>query len=189
MKTLKILLLIIPVTIFLSSCGGDDPMDDPASMSGLQDEWTAISLDINVTSTLTLPVGSTETVTEIIGTDFDYDLTFGESDWTTNGGYTYSAKVSLDDMELSTSNVPVTGVSGSGNYTTEDDQMIIDGSFFEIEENGMTNSSVFEGEQKATFEINEDDQLVFTQDETVEQTQQGFTSISRITSTSIWERK
>lgn len=192
MKTLKFLLLAIPLSILFASCGGDDPVDDPmdpSSMSGIQDEWTLVSLDIEVTTTLVLPIGNTETVVTITGTDYDYDLNFNESDWTTSGGYDYLATVTLDDMQLSSSDVPVTGVSGSGNYTVDGDQMIVDGSFFEIEENGMITTSAFEGEQTADFEINGDDQLIFSQDQTEEQMEQGLTSTSRIISTSVWERK
>jgi len=194
MKTLKILLLVLPISLLMSSCGGDDdPIEDnsgdPISMDGLQDEWTVVAMDIEVTTTIALPVGNTETVTTIKGTEFDYDLTFGESDWTTEGSYEYTATVTLDDMELSSTDIPSNNISGSGNYTIDGDEMIVDGSFFEIEENGMTSTSIFDEEQRATFEINSDDQLVFTQNETFEQTEQGFTSTSQIVSQSVWERK
>ena len=82
-------------------------------------------------------------------------------------------------------------VSGSGSYSVNGNEMIIDGSFFEFSFEGMDFAEL-SGEQTATFEISDNGQtLVFSQDNTTTETDAatGLTTTSTQVSSSVWARQ
>ncbi len=108
--------------------------------------------------------------------------------YTTNGGYDLNITSSFDGMSQ-TAIENFSNVSGSGNYTTDGDQITVRGSFFDFEVSGV-DISEFQEEATATYEINSDGQLRFTQDETLSPVvSPDVTSTSSIRSVSVWERK
>jgi len=79
-------------------------------------------------------------------------------------------------------------VTGSGTYTNDESTITINGSFFELEWNGIDLTAT-QGEQTANYEINADDQLVISQNDVVTSNTGGATVTTSVVSTSVWERK
>ena len=178
------LLFAFSLLFVLASCGNDD---DPESVT-LEGTWKAISFDADVEISSTFNGTTTASKTIVTGANLDYELTLDDPNWTTSGDYTYTVDITVDGTPFQNSTETLTNISGLGTYSVDGNMMTINGSFFEYELNGMTSTSMSDT-QTVEYEINSDGQLVFTQDEEIETTASGVTSISKIKSTSVWEKQ
>ena len=172
--------------VSLTACGGDD--DASPSSDSLLGTWTATSFSANVETTSTISGTETKVTTAVTGSNFDYDVTFTATGFTTAGGYTTSVNTTLDGMALSTSVNTTSGVAGVGTYTTDNDQITIVGAFYDYEVNGMSITAT-SPEQTATYEIDANGVLTFSQNEEITANTQSTMSTSRLVSTSTWVRK
>jgi len=176
------LFYVLSIMIFVVSCGKDD---DPVVARGdLEGTWTAIAFNATIESSSAGVVLSTLSLT---GTAFNYDLNLDGSNFTTSGEYTADQTISATGVNQ-TSSVDYTDIDGNGTYTTDGDMMTVNGSFFALEANGIPGTAGGEA-QTASFEINSDGELTFSQDETITETANGFTVDAKIVSTSTWIRK
>lgn len=180
-KTLFALIIIV----FVSAC---DSGGDEAPTTSLVGTWTAVSFSADVQSTTTFSGNSITSSSVITGSDFNYDVTFTETAFTTSGSYTQNSTISVTGQAEQTIISEVTGVSGSGSYTTTAEEITLNGSFYDLELNGMPVQA--EGqEQTASYEINSNGELIFSQNETITLSESGVTSTVSIVSTSRWTRK
>lgn len=184
MIKLSKLLFLASLLIFMSACGDDDEPENAA----LEGTWKAISFNADVESTTEFSGTTTSSQSVITGNDLNYELNLNDPNWTTSGDYGYNVNTTVDGQTLQDEDLAVSNVSGSGTYSVSGNMMTINGSFFEFEFNGMTMTSMSDS-QTVEFEINSDGQLVFTQDEEMESTTSGVTSISTVKSTSVWEKQ
>ncbi len=180
-KLLK-LLCVFSLLVLVFSCGKDD---EPVAAKGdLEGDWTATAFNATIE---TSSAGVVLSNVKLIGTSFDYDLNLDGSNFTTSGGYTATQELTSAGVNQTTE-VDYTNISGDGTYTTDGDMMTVNGSFFELQANGMSATTGGEA-QTATYEINSDGELIFSQDETLTETSNGFTVDAKIVSTSTWVRK
>lgn len=129
---------------------------------------------------------------DVYSTETNYILEFTANTFTTNGNYSYNASVIVDGVEFSNEPYTLDNVSGSGSYSTNGNEMTVDGQFFEFSFEGEMDSSALEGEQTATFELSEDGQtLTFTQNEIVvtDDAATGTTVTSNVQGSSVWVRQ
>lgn len=129
---------------------------------------------------------------DVYSTETNYILEFTANTFTTNGNYSYNASVVVDGVEFSNEPYTLDNVSGSGSYSTNGNEMTVDGQFFEFSFEGEMDSSALEGEQTATFELSEDGQtLTFTQNEIVvtDDAATGTTVTSNVQGSSVWVRQ
>lgn len=169
--------------ILLASCG-----KDPVAAGDLEGTWTAESVVADIESTSNTVAGEITSTVTAEGSNLNYDLTLNGTEFTTSGGYDMTTEVDAGGIMIPSSTTMYSNISGSGTYSVSGDVMTIDGSFFEFDASGLTTMSSV-GEQKATFEINADGKLVFSQDEEITTTDSGATVVSRVISTSVWVRK
>lgn len=183
MLNLTKLLFALTLILSLGACNSDD---DP-NPSDLEGTWTAVSFSANVMSTSDFNGNEFTSTVDVVGSEFDYDLTFTDAAFTTSGGYTLDIDFDAGGSSQSSTDT-YTNVSGNGTYATTDTEMTINGSFFTFEFNGMPFLTA-DDTQTADYEINEDGDLIFTQNETMTSTQSGSTTTSVVVSSSKWVRQ
>lgn len=157
---------------------------------GLIGTWNLLEFDVSVSTSTSFEGENISSEIDIFSTNTAYVLEFNENTFTTNGSYSYNADVVVNGDNVANDIYTLNNVAGNGIYSTNGNEMTIDGSFFEFNFEGM-DSSVLEGEQTANFEISNDGEtLTFTQDETETQTDEttGTVITSTTSSTSVWIR-
>ncbi len=180
------LFLAFSLLAFLSSCGGDDePTVTDDSIIGT---WKAVSFDAEIETTTDFFGTETTILSSIEGSNLDYEVTFDETTFMTNGSYDISYDVTFDGVEFPVPEQSVTDVSGDGTYSTDGNIITINGAFYELEANGVDYTALDEG-QTAEFEINGNGELIITQDEEMETTQSGTTATVKVVSNSVWVRQ
>lgn len=187
---MKITNLFVVLTLFiLTACGGDENNVNPdVALTGT---WEAQEFTANVTTSTAFSGDVTEVKIDIEGKNLDYQLTFSETAYSTEGSYGYEGNMEVGG-DRSSFDESVSNVNGTGTYRVEADEFISDGAFFDFDFQGM-NIAAAQGETKATIIKLTDTELIFSQDEesTVEQSQGGttFTITSKTESRSVWKRK
>ncbi len=184
-KLIKIFSFLFLI-VMVSACNNDD--ESSTNAEDLVGTWRAISFEATNSVAITGTGADVTTSTDITGSNLDYEVTFTESNFSTSGAYDIEATVEVVGVSTTTSNDSYTNVSGNGTYTVDGNMMTIDGSFFELEVDGV-DLSAFGEEQTVNWEINSDGNLVITQDETDEVTISGVGTTSTVTSTSVWEKQ
>ncbi len=179
------MLFTLAVLLSVFSCGDDD--EPTVSQDDLMGTWSAYSLIVEVNSSTTVAGQSTTATTNIQGLSFDYNVTFGNTDFTTEGEYELQQMSSFDGTVISNTTESYSDVMGSGTYTTENGMITINGAFFDFEFNGQSISSVSDT-QTAEYEIDSSGDLIISQNETQETNANGVSSTTRIVSTSKWTR-
>ncbi len=184
MYKLTNLALAMLMMLLLAACGNDD---ETTPSSDLEDTWTAISVDIDLD--MTTEVAGQTVISDVVitGENLAYDLTLDGSDFTTDGSYDMNVMATVGGVPQNSLD-NYSNVTGAGTYTTDGDQITINGSFYELQYNGIDLNAA-NGEQTATYTINSDDQLVISSDDTSTSTASGATTTVSISSTSVWERK
>jgi len=171
----------------------DDNIDTSSNTNNndLIGSWNLLEFDASVSSSTSFQGQEFSSEVVILSTDVAYVLTFTQSNFNTEGGYSYTADIVANGMEFPGEPNTIDNVTGSGAYSTNGNEMTIDGSFFEFTFEGMDFSQL-QGEQTVNFQISEDGQtLTFFQDETTTETDvaTGSTTTSVISSTSSWSRE
>ncbi|MDH7913784.1 hypothetical protein [Winogradskyella sp. SYSU M77433] len=152
--------------------------------------WDLVEFSTTLGNTMEFAGQTIVSDLDITGTEYNYTLEFTENSYTTNGSYSYVASVLFDGVEMSSE--PYTLESVSGNYSIDGNEMTVDGQFFEFSYEGEVDSSAFEGEQTATYELSDDGQtLTFVQDEVIvtEDSTTGTVVTSNVSGTSVWQRQ
>ena len=186
MKLSQICLIFI--SFFMVACGGDDGLDPDTSLIGT---WEAQSFTADMETSTDFSGATIEATSNIEGENLNYNLTFSDAAYTTEGAYGIKGEVVVDG---STTNLDqtYTDVSGDGTYTLDGDQLTSNGAFFDIQVNGMDLSAA-QGELTVTIEKLSATELIISQDteETITQTQ-GGTEIkitAKLKARSVWKRK
>ena len=176
----------------------NEPLEDDFDTSfentndDLLGEWILVEFSSSIQTVTNFAGQVIESDIDIESTTVDYTLNFTANNFTTNGSYSYVADVVANGFEVSGEPYTLENVSGSGNYSTNGNEMTVDGQFFEFEFNGMVDTGAFEGEQTATYQISDDGQtLTFTQDEIITQNDPTTGTVITIdnNSTSVWSRQ
>lgn len=193
MKKLSVLLCLF--TLFFAFTCENEPLDFDAESSqtdsDLLGDWSLVEFSVQVSTSTDFQGQVISSEIDIYSTTVDYNLNFTESNFTTNGGYSYVADIVANGMNVEGEPYTLENVSGSGSYSVNGNEMTIDGSFFEFSFEGMDFAEL-SGEQTATFEISDNGQtLVFSQDDTTTETDSatGLTTTSTQVSSSVWARQ
>lgn len=171
--------------------GGFDLGENNNNNSELIGTWELVDFDVTLVSSSTFGDQSFTSDIAITSTEEDYTLNFTQNTFTTSGNYTYDTQVAVNGDTVSTDAYSMESVNGNGTYSTVNNVMTVDGSFFDFEFEGMDQSAL-QGEQTVTFSISNDGQtLTFSQDETTSQTDPatGNVTDNTTTSTSVWIRQ
>lgn len=171
--------------VFVSACesGGDE-----SPTTSLVGTWTAVSFSADVQSTSSFNGTNISSSSVTTGSDFNYDVTFTETAFTTSGSYTVNSTISVNGGDQQTITSEVTGVSGSGTYISTAEELTLSGSFYDLELNGLPVQA--EGQaQTASYEITSNGELIISQDETITLTQSGVSTTVSIVAASRWTRK
>ena len=180
------LFFALSLLVFLSACGGDDePALTEASIIGT---WKAVSFTADVASTAEVFGTATTTTSSIEGSNFDYEVTFDDTKFMTNGSYDISYSISVNGADFPVPDQEVRDISGDGTYSVDGNTMTINGAFYEFEANGIDYSALDEG-QTVEYEINGNGELIITQDEEIKVNQGGVTSTTNIVSKSVWVKQ
>ena len=149
----------------------DGILDNTSTNDNLIGTWNLVEFNIDLTTSSSFEGQETTSNIVVNSTEVDYVLEFTGSTFSANGSYTYNTNSVVNEAEVSSETYTLTNVSGSGFYTTNENEMTVDGSFFEFEFEGDIDTSALEGEQTATFEISDDGEtLTFSQNETTTET-------------------
>ncbi len=185
-KLFKLFTLLMVISL-ATACNNEDEMSSSSS-GELDGTWTAISFQADIDGLTTFQGTTTSSNSSIVGDDLNYNVTFDDGDFTTDGGYTMTSTVSFDGNVINTSTDTYTNVDGSGTYTKDETTITTMGSFFEFEVDGVPYGTGNES-QTANYEINADGQLVISQNETQSQDNMGIITTNTIVSQSVWERQ
>ena len=169
----------------------DGILDNTSTNDNLIGTWNLVEFNIDLTTSSSFEGQETTSNIVVNSTEVDYVLEFTGSTFSANGSYTYNTNSVVNEAEVSSETYTLTNVSGSGFYTTNENEMTVDGSFFEFEFEGDIDTSALEGEQTATFEISDDGEtLTFSQNETTTETNAATGLQANVTkiSTSVWTR-
>jgi hypothetical protein len=174
-KLLALMCLFSLLTAFTCENESLDDNIDTSSNTNNNDligSWNLLEFDASVSSSTSFQGQEFSSEVVILSTDVAYVLTFTQSNFNTEGGYSYTADIVANGMEFPGEPNTIDNVTGSGAYSTNGNEMTIDGSFFEFTFEGMDFSQL-QGEQTVT--------------ETDVAT--GSTTTSVISSTSSWSRE
>lgn len=153
--------------------------------------WNLLEFDATVSSTTNFQGQVISSDVAILSTDADYIVNFTNTNFTTDGSYSYTADVTANGINIPGEPYTLNNVMGSGTYSVDGNEMTVDGSFFEFTFDGMDFEQL-QGEQTVNFQISDDGQtLTFFQDETTTETDvaTGSTTTSVISSSSSWSRE
>ncbi len=128
---------------------------------------------------------------DVYSTTVDYTVVFTDSDFTTNGSYSYVADVTANGMNFGSDEYTLDNVNGSGGYTVDGNEISTDGAFFEFTFEGM-DDSLLDGPQTANFSFSNNGQtLTFSQNQTTTETDEftGATVTSTTVSSSVWTKQ
>lgn len=173
-------------SFLIIACGGDG--DEQLENETIQGTWVAESLEGTVETSIIFQGEEIQTNFSFEDISLDYELTFDETSFSTKGDYNIKVKAVTDGAVIADTNSDVSDVSGNGKYTDSGTSITLDKPFFNLTYEGRV-LMVTEEEQSADYEINSKGELIFSQNETMETTENGFTSVSKIISTSVWKRK
>ncbi len=191
---MKKVFMVVFSVILLSACSSDDEDTNPspngsgdgqnASGTGLIGSWGLT--DLRVTSTST--TFGFETVTQISGTNYNYNLMFEESSFSANGSYDVNLSSRLNGVEVFSTQQSIENANVTGDYTSTDNTITSSGGLFNISVNGsdLTQSSV---SQTANYEINGSGNLVITQLLDVDTVINQVSTQISVSSNSTWGRK
>lgn len=192
MKKLSALLCLF--TLFFAFTCENEPLDFDAETGEtdveLLGEWNLSEFTAEVSTSTEFQGQQISSDVEVYSTTVDYTLNFTESNFNTNGSYSYIASVTVNGTEVPQEPYTLTDVSGSGGYSVNGNEMTTDGAFFEFTFEGMDFSELDEG-QTATFQISDNGQtLTFSQSDTTTQTDPatGAVVTSSQVSSSVWTR-
>jgi len=186
MIKLSKLLFFCSALFLITACGNDD--DAAPVNSDLEGTWEAVSFEFVAETSSEFAGTTTDVLTQLEGSNMNYELTFTSDAFTTSGSYDIELQTSLDGSPQQTQSQSYTNVDGSGTYSADGSVMTINGSFFNLTVNGVSYSGA-NGAQMADYEINAAGNLVFTQDQTVTDNSGGANTTSKQTSSSVWRKK
>ncbi|MDY2586207.1 hypothetical protein [Winogradskyella aquimaris] len=193
MKKLTILLCLF--TLFFAFTCENEPLDFDSESTQTETEllgdWDLVEFDVSVSSTTNFQGQEFTSDVQILSIDENYTLSFTAGNYSTSGGYTLTADVITNGVEVSGEPYSIENITGSGSYSVNGNEMIVDGSFFEFTFDGI-DLSQFQGEQTTDFQVSVDGQtLTFFQNETTNETDAttGITTTNVIVSSSVWTRQ
>ncbi|MEL7251226.1 MAG: hypothetical protein AAFZ63_13620 [Bacteroidota bacterium] len=183
---MRSLFFLFLATLILSfaACSGDDDMMPANDLEGT---WEAISFESETETNTDFNGMMTSSTAQIVGSNLNYQVTFNATTFTTQGDYDLAITTTVPPNPPFESSSSLTDVQGAGTYDIDGNQVTISGAFFAVEINGSP-IDLSNEEQTATYEINANGELVFTQDEAFTNEQSGTTSTTIIRSTSVWRR-
>ena len=193
----KILLPLLSLVLVLFSCenealeGEFSGLDgeDSSSSSSIVGTWALVSFNNTISSTGEVNGTTVESNTIIESTDTNYNMTFTEANtFNAAGNYGYNVNSTVNGQN-SIQDLSLDDVNGSGTYTVNGTEMTVNGSFFNLEFQGIDLSQA-QGEQTLDFSITDNGQtLTFIQDTTETTTiPGGGSTTAEVTATSIWSR-
>ena len=196
-KTSKSRSLFTLLFLFLAFSCNNEPVEEGTDLNinGLNNddllgEWNLSEFYVTLNSIASFENQTTISDVDIISTNVAYILEFDTSTFSTNGNYSYDVDIDVNGINSATDSYTLDNVSGMGTYLINENEMTIDGSFFEFNIEGIDNASS-QGEQTVDFELADDGEtLTFTQNNSVTQTDEltGTIIMSTTNSTSVWTR-
>lgn len=177
MKNLNIApyLLIAFLMFTVSSCDNEPLEGDFGNAENsnnselLIGDWDVMSFSATTASTMIFMDEEIVSSSIITGLEFDYIITFTDSEFSTNGDYQMNAVTELNGVIMDDTTMSYTDVNGSGSYSTNGNLITFDGLLFDLEIDGV-DTSVFETNQVATYQLSSNNN-VLTVTQTQEQTQ------------------
>lgn len=159
-KYLK-LLLGLSVILLLANCSEDDT-EDPVTADDIIGTWNMTALRA-VTSTSVdffgLPVSTTATS---VGSNFDYNVTFTENTYSSEGGYDLETTVEVPGEDTQTETFEFRNLTTEGTYRFEDGTLIFDDQFLNAGNDELL-TGLDIGEPEVTISFNGADEVTMTQ--------------------------
>ena len=185
-KTMRSLFFLFLASLVLSfsACSGDDDMMPANELVGT---WEAISFESTTETSTDFNGMMTNSISDVVGSNFSYQVTFNATTFTTQGGYDLAITTTVPPNPPFESSSSLSNVEGAGTYSIDGDEITITGALFEVEISGspIVNSNE---ETVTTFEIDTNGELIFSQDQQFTTSQSGATSTTNVRSTSVWRR-
>ena len=188
MMKFKEILAAITMVIMIASCGTDD-LEVIEPQSGLTGQWTATSFSTDIISEVGNETEMIITQSTALGNNFNYDLTIDDNAWHTIGSYETEVTSISDGMITGTDTVSYNNVEAQGAYFTNNNTILLEGNMFEYHMSGLGMTSINNENLSASYSVNPDGELVFTQEESAQSVMNGMTIRTTINSTSTWIRK
>lgn len=182
---------LIFMLFFMTACGNDGDIDELNPDTTLIGTWEAQSFTVEIESSTEFSGTTSEISINLEGSNLDYDITFSEANFSTEGSYDLNGEIIIDsNTNTVTQSHP--NISGNGSYKADGDIITYSGAFLLLDIDGILETDLQEN-ITATIEKLSDTELIITQDleETITQSEGG--SEVKITdkykSRSVWKRK
>ena len=161
MKILKLLILTLSLTFFVS-CSDDDENTTPVDQETLIGTWEMIALNVNTDIRGTFGEVPITSSTSSGGENFDYTIVFTETTYTATGSYDVVTTGTVNGIPLDEERETVMDANERGTYEFVDGELVIDGELIDIEE---ANSELEGVELDSNFEVslNSNGELVVEQ--------------------------
>lgn len=186
MENLKRVLAAVAIISLMISCSSEDSIE---TTEGILGEWTAVAFNATITSEVGSDNDITRTETDITGLNFDYDLTFTESDWSATGGYDTEIRTQSHLGPSETITETLTDVAERGTYIETTDRVTFFGRLFDYDMTGLGFTSISNNEQSSDYTINEDGSLLFIQNQSNTTSINGISIVTTMNNTSTWVRR
>ncbi|MEM6686754.1 MAG: hypothetical protein AAF617_13305 [Bacteroidota bacterium] len=197
-RTSLLLLIFISLTAFtcenetldfeVEEAVSPGAVNNPGTIVGT---WRAVSLDADIQTATTIIGITTNAITDIVGENLDYTVTFTEDSYISQGSYSVSVSTSFDGMAPVTSSQASDNVSESGTYqNTGPNTMLLDNPFYTLSVPGVDTSAVTGEQQELQYTLSADGQtLTFVQNQQDTQSLVGFDISVSVISTSVFTRE
>lgn len=183
MKSLKFI-FAITATLFFISCDNEEDDTTPVTSETIIGSWstTALEADILIEGDINgIPFVSD---TRSIGENFDYVLTFTETEYTAVGGYDLVTTGTLNGETITTDTTSIRDISETGTYSFDDGTITFDGQLFEFNGDDLEMSN-----QTLDIAFNADGDLVITQEINIDMTEGVFPNETSINAAMVLERQ
>lgn len=166
----------------------DNSVSDNSELLG---DWSLVEFTVDLSTSTDFNGQTIGSDIDVQSTSADYTLTLAGNTFTTNGSYSYNANVVVNGEQYPSDPYTLEDVSGDGNYSTNGNEITVDGQFFEFTFEGNVDTSAFDGEQTATYALTDNGQtLTISQNESTSDTDSstGAQTSTNTVSTSVWTR-
>lgn len=176
-------IIALSLLVFFS-CEKEGTGVNPETIKG---DWKAQSFVLEGSSKATAGGVEVETTFKYTGKDIDYTLSFTDTNFSTNGSYSYEGFIKVNNVEVD-QNHTLNSIMSNGTYSIEGDSITFNGSLFsfEVDDQDFSNVGV---SQSAYIEKLTDTELILIQEAEQTASTAGATATNKTKSRSVWKKQ
>ena len=164
-----------------------DNGSDGTPSNTLEGTWNLETMTATITAEATVSTFTVTTENNIEIVDPNYQMTLEGGNLTASGSYTVTNQVFINEAEFANLENEITNAQGSGTYTNTDTEITFTGGFIDFNFDGTDLSAT--GEPAVSNYTISGNVLTTSQDQTIVESEQGATVVTRFVTTATWRRQ